>query len=465
MTQPIARRLFLGSAAASLLPAAPAAGRRYLLLDDRNVERTENTVLRVSRAEKESRNPLFKEDKPWEVRYDNLYANVRKDASSGIYQCWYSPFIVDEAVSGTSVAERAKIRYRPRNREMGLCYAESRDGLSWTKPELGLVEFEGSKKNNLVVRGPHGTGVCFDGHETDPARRYKMFFVERGMSGAFSPDGKRWSEAVKFPEIDAVGDTHNNAIWVPALKKYVGVTRLWDRPAKQRLVGRTESTDFVHWTKAVEVLRADPGSLDRQTYAMPIFEYEGVYLGLVTMFHVPSDTSQTELAWSPDTVHWQRIDPGSAVVPLGPAGSVDAGCAYGAAPVFEKDEIRIYYGGSNGPHTGWREGFLCLARLRPGRFAGFEPRVAGTAATVVTRPVTVTSADLRINAEARGGQIRVGVIEGGGAAALSQAVPIQADVLDGVCRWKKGGLRPLLGKEVQFVFDIQGARVFSFRFA
>ena len=442
--------------------------RRYLLLDQRIVERVENATLRVCKAEKDTGNPLFKEDKPWEVRYDNLYANVRRDPSSGLYQCWYSPFIVEEVTGNTPAADRTKTTYKPGRREMGVCYAESRDGITWTKPELGLVEFEGSKNNNLVARGPHGAGVYFDPRESDAARRYKMFYVDRGISGAFSPDGKRWSEAIRFPGIEAAGDTHNNAIWVSSLDKYVGITRLWDRSAKQRLVGRTESSDFMNWTKAVEVMRADPRSPDSQPYSMPIFEHEGVFLGLVAMFHVPTDTVQTELAWSPDTVRWERIDAGSPVVALGPAGSPDSGCAYSAAPVFERNEIRIYYGGSNGPHGGWRDGFFCLARMRPDGFAAFQPSSAGSPGVVVTRPVKVASADLRINADARGGQLRVGVLESGGgpgALSLNQAVPIQTDVLDGPCRWKKGSLRSLVGKEVQFVFELRAARAFSFHFA
>ena len=32
-------------------------------------------------------------------------------------------------------------------------YATSRDGLKWVKPELGLIEFDGSTANNLVLRG------------------------------------------------------------------------------------------------------------------------------------------------------------------------------------------------------------------------------------------------------------------------------------------------------------------------
>jgi hypothetical protein len=66
---------------------------------------------------------------------------------------------------------------------MGVCYAESRDGIAWTKPDLGLVEFEGAKSNNLVARGPHGAGVHFDPRETEAARRYKMFYVDGDISG------------------------------------------------------------------------------------------------------------------------------------------------------------------------------------------------------------------------------------------------------------------------------------------
>ena len=442
--------------------------RRYLLLDQRIIDRVENATLRVCRAEKDTANPLLKEDKPWEVRYDNLYPNVRRDPATELYQCWYSPFIVDEAARDTPVADRSKTKYDPERREMGVCYAESRDGIAWTKPDLGLVEFEGSKNNNVVARGPHGAGVYFDPRETEAARRYKMFYVDRDISGAFSTDGKRWGEAVRLPEIEADGDTHNNAIWVASLGKYVGITRLWDDRTGQRLVARTESTDFASWTRAVEVMRADPRSPESQTYSMPVFEHEGVFLGLVAIFHVPSDTVQTELAWSPDTVHWERIDAGSPIIARGPAGAPDSGCAYAAAPVFEEDHIRLYYGASNGPHTGWRDGFLCLARLRSDRFAGFEASSAGWPATVVTRPVKVTSDDLRVNADARGGQVRVGVFESEGRRgplALDRAVPIQADVLYGHCRWQNGSLRSLVGKEVQFVFELRAARAFSFQFA
>ncbi len=39
----------------------------------------------------------------------------------------------------------------PRGFESLTCYAESSDGVHWTKPDLGLVEVDGSKHNNVIL--------------------------------------------------------------------------------------------------------------------------------------------------------------------------------------------------------------------------------------------------------------------------------------------------------------------------
>lgn len=75
----------------------------------------------------------------------------------------------------------------------------------WEKPELGLVEYEGSKWNNILWRGPHGTGLFKDHRDPDPARRYKAFF--QGVSVAFSADGIHWGKAISWPQIKVRGDT------------------------------------------------------------------------------------------------------------------------------------------------------------------------------------------------------------------------------------------------------------------
>ena len=130
---------------------------RYLLLDDRIIEKVVNAKIVVGTVQKNPSNPLFVEDKPWEKRFDNLYGNVIYDQQEKIYKCWYSPFIVDYSAQGMSLADRAKPYDDDHpKREMGICYAYSKDGISWVKPELGLVEYQGNMNNNLLWRGPHG---------------------------------------------------------------------------------------------------------------------------------------------------------------------------------------------------------------------------------------------------------------------------------------------------------------------
>ena len=58
-----------------------------------------------------------------------------------------------------------------------VCFAKSRDGYNWEKPELGLVEYNGSTRNNLVdiQGGQHHIQACvvyYDPDEPDPSRRF-----------------------------------------------------------------------------------------------------------------------------------------------------------------------------------------------------------------------------------------------------------------------------------------------------
>jgi len=459
---PLTRRSLLWGAAAAGRASA-SRGEKHLLLDPRIIERAEGVQLSPGKVQKDTRNPLFREDRPWEARFDNLYANVLFEERDKRFKCWYSPFIIDEAVSATPREQRAAIPYKPRNREMGVCYAESKDGLVWTKPRLGLVEFSGSTSNNLVMRGPHGAGLWKDPREADPARRYKMFFRgNHSMAASFSPDGLHWSPPVELPEIQAVGDTHNNAFWAPELNRYVGITRLWDRARRQRLVGRTESPDFSKWTKAAEVLRALPEETHRQTYAMLGFRYANVYLGLLMMFNTDTDTVDCELAWSADTMRWERVCPGEALIPRGPEGSYDSGCIYAAAyPLVYKGEIRLYYGGSNGKHTGWRDGFFCLARLRPDGFAGMEPARGFQAGALLTKPLRCSGAQLRITADAAPGSVRVSVFQADGYSSR----PITGEVTDELVRWPDGkNFAALRGQAIQLLFELRSAKLYSFTF-
>jgi len=457
---------------------------RYLLLDSRVVANIENAKLVLGNVQKSESNPLFEEDKPWEQRFDNLYANVIYDEEEKIFKCWYSPFITDISSKEMTVEQWKETKYRPpHNREMAICYATSKDGITWDKPELGIVEFEGNKANNILWRGtgpvdkskeglwsgPHGTGVFKDLRETDPKRRYKAILKHGMLSVAFSADGIHWGPAINCPEADSAGDTHNNALWAPTLGKYVGITREWGKSADGpnakyvRQVAWTSSDDFDNWEKVQIVMQGEQSN--RQTYAMPIFYHGGVYLGLVAIHDQDADRVWTELTWSPDTKDWHRVSPGTPLISNdGVEGDYDWGCAYPAAyPVFLDDEIRLYYGGSDGLHTSWRNGFFCMATLRPDGFAGYKASDAAKSATVTTTPVFDGKTQLRVSADvADGGQLVVRVL-GEGKKVLAESEPLTSTVSDADVRWRNSNALNAIGsKPAQLQFAFQDATVYSF---
>jgi hypothetical protein len=439
----------------------------HLLLDSRKIARTENAELRLGTIRKDARNPLMIEDRPWEKRFDNLYPNVFYDADRRRYQLWYGPFIVDDAIDTVPIDQRHATRYFwNERREMGLCYAESDDGIVWQKPELGRVDYQGSCANNIVKRPTHGPGVEVDLHDADPSRRYKVLTCQDDkpdqMAVAFSADGLQWSEYVPCPEMKARGDTHNNFFWHESRRTYVGLTRLWD--GDQRVVGWSESPDFLHWTAAKEVMRRLPHETTRQVYELLGFAWGDVCLGFVMMFNIDSDTVDCELAWSPDSVRWERICPGQSIIPRGQACALDCGCIYAAKPIVVNGEIRLYYGASDGPHTNWRKGSLALARLGMDRFAGMTPIDATRRATIVTTDIEWTAPTLTITADiAAGGSVRVGIV---GESAMTPAAcqPIAGTVTDGKILWPGVDTTSLIGRKVSLIFEIAHATVYGFSF-
>lgn len=399
---------------------------RYLLIDSRMIDNTENAELCVGTVKKHKNNPLFAEDKPWEMRFDNLYANVMYDSEDQLYKCWYSPFIVDYSSKGKTMEERKKPYEDPENREMGICYAISADGIHWEKPDLGIVEYAGNKNNNIVWRGPHGAGVFKDPGDPDAERRYKTIF--QGLAVSHSPDGIHWEEKKSLKGISLAGDTHNNAFWAPTLGRYVGISRSWGDFGRE--VVRIESEDFRKWSNEKVIMHGITENL--QTYAMPVFFHGGIYLGLVAIHDQEADRVWTELAWSPDTEVWERISPGTALIPCSEQElSYDYGCVYAAAsPVFLEDEIRLYYGGSDWLHFSWRNGSFCLATLRPDGFAGYKQRSKEKEAILTTVPVAYSGQELLVTADVEeGGFLKVEILDRQGKS-IAKAKTIRKSVTD-----------------------------------
>ncbi len=145
------------------------------------------------------------------------------------------------------------------------CYAESKDGVHWTKPNLGLFEFNGSKDNNIVWDGI-GTH-CFvafkdQNPNCEPDARYKGIARgrPRGKKGLYvfkSPDGIHWSLLRPEPVItEGAFDSQNLAFWDPQAKIYREYHRTFIGGVRSIMTGT--SSDFVHWSKPV-LLRYDDG--------------------------------------------------------------------------------------------------------------------------------------------------------------------------------------------------------------
>ncbi len=451
--------------AAACFTAAPSlawgegvdpARNRFLLLDSRLIEKVENARLAVGTVNKHPGNPLFGQELPWETNTSHMYPNVVYDPHERIYKLWYYTRMDDAGVLEWK-RDVTPGPLAPKQTGEGNCatlYATSKDGIRWEKPALDVYRYKG-KPTNIVVWRDHGTGVFLDARDPDPMRRYKLITV-RGAPGkidaAFSPDGIRWSEFRCIAE--ARGDTHNNAFWAPSLDRYVAITRAYPG---MRTVLRMESEDFINWTEPVEVLR---GSQAAQTYSMPVFPYAGVYLGLPAIFRAGTDKRvHTELAWSPDTAAWKRIQPGAQLIPLSEkAGALDRGCIYAAAvPVVLEDEIRIYYSAQKKQHSD-QPGWLCMATMRSDGWAGYEQEVVKQPAVVTTTAIPYKGQPLGITADvAKGGSVRVCVVDDNGQH-VARAAPVSQTVSDERLVWDKQ-IEP---GTIRLRFEFSNAKLFSF---
>lgn len=183
------------------------------------------------------------------------------------------------------------------------CYAESKDGISWTKPELRLYEFHGSKKNNIVWAGPGGTHAFAPFKDTNPAckpeQRYKALGPingtpqkKGGLLAFQSPDGIHWSRMQEEPVITkGAFDSLNVAFWDATRKRYVEFHR--DLREGLRAVLTSTSTDFIHWSDSVWL--ECPGLAREELYTNAVIPYmraPHIFLGF-PMRYVGSRSSQT----------------------------------------------------------------------------------------------------------------------------------------------------------------------------
>ncbi len=129
------------------------------------------------------------------------------------------------------------------------CYAESKDGLRWTKPKLGLFEFGGSKDNNIVWTGVgcHNFSPFRDSNpDGKPNEHYKALGSgARGLVAFASADGLRWRLMQDKPVITkGAFDSQNLAFWDQHRGRYVDFHRGFT--AGVRAIMTCTSSDFLN---------------------------------------------------------------------------------------------------------------------------------------------------------------------------------------------------------------------------
>ena len=175
--------------------------------DDHTIPFKKNLKLTLVEARKYEGNPVVPRGPEGSVDHHRaqFYGSVLK--MNGKFRMWYAACSDDRMSNGQSVSFR-------------IAYAESLDGLHWTKPELGLTEFNGNKRNNLVGMppgldmtkiAPLASFVLYESSEKDPNRRYKMAVYGNYSRTAdprahpttiytfFSADGLTWKLAIPAP--------------------------------------------------------------------------------------------------------------------------------------------------------------------------------------------------------------------------------------------------------------------------
>ena len=360
---------------------------KQLFIDDRIVDDMVDVSRVLNPAQKHSDNPLLGDERQWENATTMSVLTAFYDASpddggESCFRMWYTA-------------------------PGGVCYATSPDGLRWERPNLGLVDFQGSKENNLVqgIVGPTN-GIVYSpemvGSEY-PERYYKTLCREEGgWAVYYSGDGLRWTRREENPVLTAplLGDvctTGKSSERFPKgmfykqtpPPKYLAFPQLRVRVGRfeRRCVGfsgcpMTFPETFTKWedaslvlapdllddewaderlTTASDALRFDSPQEHRTEFlGLAGFRYAGLLLGFLWVLNVSGDwkpspdgdqvdqdgIAELQLVSSRDLIHWQRVGDREPLIPLGAPGTWDSAQIYTANyPCVVEDEIWIYYTG------------------------------------------------------------------------------------------------------------------------
>ena len=376
--------------------------------------------------------------------------------------------------------DRVRCYYRGSGREGRpevACYAESTDGITFTKPSLGVVEIDGSTENNVVWtgKGSHNFTPFKDTNPTCASEhRYKA--VAGGpLIALVSADGLRWEQLGDEPVItNGAFDSQNLAFWDAARGQY----RDFHRRGRDgvRDVMTCTSDDFITWTEPVFIEYA-PDTPKEHLYTnaiTPYFRAPHILLGFPKRFvpnrklvreHPHPGVSDGIVMSSRDGLHWDRW--AEAFLRPGPDPKRwterNNAIAWGMVPTSE-EEISLY----------WVERYRhpgCRLRRGTVRTDGFvSVHAGGDGGELLTRPLRFAGSRLLVNfSTSAAGSVRFALCDEAGEPVggftMVQCPVLYGDKIEHEVRWKSDAeLAALSNRPVRLRVRLKDADLFSFRF-
>ena len=340
---------------------------KQLFLDDYLIESMSGVKQGLNQAVKVNNNPVITAERPWEGN------NVRPlevcyEEDEGLFKMVYTGRTVNVDPNMTAGGQTG-IVIKGENDPAVTCLAVSKDGINWERPDLGLVEFNGSKNNNILRNGPlkspfnaEKSYYFKDPVETDSSKLYKHLTWTKDTKAPmqanlyYSPDESDWTEYEGNPVIDTTpvigrwGPAHVMG-WDPIRQNYaayVECSHHMRAPHGKRIIGRAESPDMINWTDPEAILIPDEQDFpDTEFYQLHVLPYEGLYVGLLWIFRTTNLTHHPEIVVSRDGFHFERNFREPFISRGGRRVDFDYDAVYLTDVVVHGDTMFFYYIGTN----------------------------------------------------------------------------------------------------------------------
>jgi len=433
----------------SAAEAIDVGDRLELMLDEYLIDRMQNVRFVLHHPQRAER--VIEADKPWEKGSTLNHVTVFKDGD--LYRMYYCGHVGDPGLASQN--------------DHVTCYAESRDGIHWTKPNLGLFEWERSKENNIVWFGGKTPSPFIDKNPSCPAdQKYKALVGSRPAYALVSEDAIHWRLLSDQPVLK---ETFGHAMWNAQTRKYMAHTR--KRNQQARYMAYTESDDFLHWCKPVLIDTGDaPIEHLYWNTLVPYFRTDHIYLGfpMRLAYHegVEGDRTDAALTFTRDGFHVSRkymegfLRPGLNEKNWHPHCNM---MGLGIVPT-RQDEISMYYDEDSYQPTA----AIRRLTLRTDGFVSLQADYQGGEFT--TKPLIFSGNRLVVNiSTSAAGSVKVEIQDAQGKPIpgyrLEDSVEYFGDSIEAEMKWKDGAdVEKLAGMPVRLRFIMRDADLYALQF-